>query len=85
MYNHYTELFLKGNDPCRIEVVVRTNLNQSLAVTVLSTIVKNGDELEKVKPILVKQPFSFNSELKNGLPRTIFLIGALIGALTGPY
>lgn len=31
-----------------------------------------------------KASFNFFTELKNGIPQTIFLIGAFLGALTGP-
>lgn len=31
------------------------------------------------------EPFSFVAELVKGIPQTIFLIGAFIGAITGPF
>lgn len=33
----------------------------------------------------VKEPFQFLPELIKGIPQTVFLIGAFIGAITGPF
>ena len=49
--------------------------------------IDHGDEDDSILPIVDKQEeaFDFRTELIKGIPQTVFLIGAFIGALTGPF
>jgi MFS family permease len=113
MYNHYTEPFLKGNDPCKVQAASQANQNQTTATTTVAAaavapiIVNNenvaeeangdvveaqlddeGNEIDEVEPTEStppKESFQFGPELIKGIPQTIFLIGAFIGAITGPF
>ena len=114
MYNHYTEPFLKGKDPCLVEANARANSSKQTpaapAAAVPPTVVNNDDVVEEGDDSIVepqfdadgneiedpadqqpalqaeaKGPFDFGAELIKGIPQTIFLIGAFIGAITGPF
>ncbi|CAF1683534.1 unnamed protein product [Rotaria magnacalcarata] len=115
MYNHYTELFLKGENPCSIEYDVAIQSKQNL--TVISsinvhskldvminedyagneknihpnfqlspdTLRVNRDSNNNIETNMKKERLDFVNELIKGIPQTIFLVGAFIGALTGPF
>jgi hypothetical protein len=119
MYNHYTEPFLKRQDPCVVEAQAKAkSLEETTTIaaaatttTVVPPIVNNEDAGEEgddsiVEPKLdedgndieepeeqqlpvqsgqSKEDFNFVAELVKGIPQTVFLIGAFIGALTGPF
>jgi MFS family permease len=100
MYNHYTEPFLKGQDPCQVDQAAQ---NKTLASPVMNIQAitdgsiaenaeqrrnENGEVIEaepKSRTSPLKEPFKFGQELIKGIPQTIFLIGAFIGAITGPF
>ncbi|CAF3697763.1 unnamed protein product [Rotaria socialis] len=115
MYSHYTELFLKGENPCSIEGDVAIQSKQNLTATnsinvnskldVMSnedyagnekninpnfqlspdTQHVNRDSNNNMETNMKKKRFDFVNELIKGIPQTIFLVGAFIGALTGPF
>ena len=114
MYNHYTEPFLKGIDPCRAEIDAKAKaLEETTTVAAVpvapvmvnsqdgategdSSIVgpkldEDGNDIEEpeqqsapVQSSQQKSTFDFVPELIKGIPQSIFLIGAFIGAITGP-
>lgn len=100
MYNSFTEPFLKGVDSCPKTMAANKNANpadmEDTTTVIQHLLVKRDDE----EGVIVegdendeavtsantkKESFDFFGELKNGIPQTIFLIGAFIGALTGPF
>jgi len=95
MYNQYTEPFLKHEDPCAVERLARANINQTTAAPFVSDNQRvdtgdaeigtdaNGEPVAKASP--PKEPFNFLVETVKGIPQTVFLIGAFIGAVTGPF
>ncbi|CAF1061509.1 unnamed protein product [Adineta ricciae] len=96
MYNKYTEPFLKGEDPCVVKTVASTAAplaldNQNVVERYdpgNNELRKDGDDNVNAegRPLSdpIKEPFSFVVELVKGIPQTVFLIGAFIGAVTGP-
>jgi MFS family permease len=96
MYNSYTESFLKGADPCAIPAnqSILPILNAENEAS--KSIDLDGDEMSMKKdssqsiddPTISqskpKESFDFLTEFIKGIPQTIFIIGAFIGALTGP-
>jgi len=119
MYNQYTEPFLKGSDPCLVDIAAKSQatdnvetpaatvppqpaINEDVADTedeapedvnddyIRAEVDENGDDIveaEAEKQVLlapVKGAFDFVTELIKGIPQTIFLIGAFLGAVTGP-
>ena len=100
MYNHYTEPFLKGLDPCSVEreaqnktlqspvMSIQTITDGSVAENAEQRTNENGEVIaEEPQPRTnpLKEPFKFGLELIKGIPQTIFLIGAFVGAITGPF
>jgi MFS family permease len=95
MYNQYTEPFLKGNDPCAAERLARANISQTTAAPFVLDNQRvdtgdaetgtdaNGEAVAKARP--QEEPFNFFVETVKGIPQTVFLIGAFIGAVTGPF
>ncbi|CAF4685152.1 unnamed protein product [Rotaria sp. Silwood1] len=71
MYNHFTEPFLKGQNPCDVP---KSDHMHSDETTLAPEIMDKNEIVEKNR----------RSKLK-GIPQTVFLIGAFIGALTGPF
>lgn len=43
------------------------------------------DDGTVVKTVKSEEPFNFLVELTKGIPQTVFLVGAFLGALTGPF
>ena len=97
MYNHYTEPFLKGNDPCVVEAETKAKALQetTVAPVVVPSVaqqrvdedgndIEDPDEQLPVQPSQATGAFDFVAELIKGIPQTVFLIGAFIGAITGP-
>ncbi|CAF1179056.1 unnamed protein product [Adineta steineri] len=60
----------------------RTQFDNSEVVTDEDGNVVVNEPAEKKK---VTEPFNFFGELIKGIPQTVFLIGAFIGAVTGPF
>jgi SP family facilitated glucose transporter-like MFS transporter 1 len=103
MYNHYTEPFLKGNDPCLVERLARENRSQTTAAPIILdnqnvdrpintgdgevSRDENGNVIAEARPrpSITKEPFNFLVETIKGIPQTVFLICAFIGAITGPF
>jgi len=55
---------------------------------VVAQVDEDGNDIEEKEPLQSSPPkksFQFGAELIKGIPQTIFLIGAFIGAVTGPY
>ncbi|CAF0726688.1 unnamed protein product [Rotaria sordida] len=104
MYNHYTERFLNGTDPCAYDKTPHLHSNTA---TLAPEIVDNNEIIEKTDNENVEstdtendnmieershkrgrkhqEKFSFMNELIKGIPQTVFLIGAFVGALSGPF
>ncbi|CAF1133736.1 unnamed protein product [Didymodactylos carnosus] len=92
-YNVFTEKFLSGSNPCIVKPPDDSLLNLATS-TIPDAIVAMGVNVENpMEDITTKIPtrhqirprFNFVLELIKGLPQTAFLIGAFIGALTGPH
>lgn len=94
MYNKFTEPFLKGKDPCLVVAEKKAQAATTAAPVVLDN--QNADTEnpegrtdetsdQRPPPRPAKEPFSFGDEAIKGIPQTIFLIGAFIGAITGPF
>jgi sugar porter (SP) family MFS transporter len=100
MYNDYTEPFLKDRDPCLAKksenvttiapiIVNDDGRNEYRNLNPTETIVNDEQQSRVVndntQPKKEKEEFHFTVELVKGIPQTVFLIGAFIGALTGPF
>lgn len=95
MYNQYTELFLIGKNPCKNQYEIPSLSNTSILVNdaiirEINLVRNDVDNSSIINPDIQKSSHSqeqsnFVKELIKGIPQTIYLIGAIIGALQGPY
>lgn len=98
MYNSYTEPFLNGKDACDVQTTVTLTNQTKVMAPVIDN--ENVDESEtnsegksfeessstgNIEPAPAKTEFNFKTELIKGIPQSVFLIGAFLGALTGPF
>jgi hypothetical protein len=99
--NHYTEPFLKREDACLVDRLAGSNTTLAPPVVDNRNIAdgtnnENADgqtnefgervtQAPQTQSSTTKEPFNFVVELIKGIPQTIFLIGAFIGAVTGPF
>lgn len=94
MYNKYTEPFLRVGNSCAVNENAPAKLspppaaafqyeNQNAEPRTDSA----GNEINPERSSLpnpLKEPFKFIPELIKGIPQTMFLIGAFLGAVSGP-
>ncbi|CAF1028431.1 unnamed protein product [Didymodactylos carnosus] len=83
-YSRFTEKFLNGTDPCYDSRLLLTSISTARPDINVNLGINIDDTTTIKTSQRIKPHFNFVLELIKGIPQTVFLIGAFIGALTGP-